>query len=83
MVLHKMLSEQALPGSKDLSNSLYIFIFASCLIGFLYGLINWYRVTSIALENGEITPETKQIAPNTLSKLIDYNIKIAKVKYNF
>jgi hypothetical protein len=77
MVLQKLLS------ATDFGpNSLYIFISSSCIIGFLFGLFNWYRVTSIVLENGEITPDTKQIDANTLAKLIDYNKKIAKVTYN-
>ena len=64
-------------------NSAYIFISCSCLIGFLFGLFNWYAVTSIELKNDEqITAETKHINEQTLVKLRDYNQKISDVKYN-
>ena len=76
-----MLSEQQLPHKFD-PNTAYIFISSSCLIGFLFGLYNWYQVTSIVLENEATSAETKQIDSKTLEKLIDYNKKIAKVKYN-
>lgn len=59
-----------------------IFISSSCLIGFLFGLFNWYSVTSIELKNDEqITAESKQINQQTLDKLIDFNQKIRHVKY--
>lgn len=61
-------------------NIAYIFISSSCLIGFLFGLFNWYSVTSIELKNEEqISAETKQINQETLNKLIDYNQKISFV----
>lgn len=62
------------------SKSAYIFISSSCLIGFLFGLYNWYSVTSIELKNDEqITPETRQINEEILGKLCDYNKKISDV----
>ena len=64
-------------------NKAYIFISSSCLIGFLFGLFNWYNVTSIELKNDDqITSETKHINEQTLVKLRDYNQKISDVKYN-
>ena len=72
-----MLSEQFFE-----PNIAYIFISSSCIIGFLFGLFNWYQVTSIVLENEPTSADTKQIDKNTLAKLIDYNKKIAYVKYN-
>jgi len=65
-------------------NSAYIFISSACLIGFLFGLFNWYSVTSIELKNEESNNgEIKQINEETLSKLIDFNKKISDVKYFF
>lgn len=62
------------------SNSAYIFISSSCFIGFLFGIFNWYSVTSIELKNDEqITPETRQISEQILGKLRDYNQKISDV----
>ena len=64
-------------------NIAYIFISSSCVIGFLFGLFNWYSVMSIELKNDDqISAETKQINKQTLDKLIDYNQKISHVKYN-
>ena len=63
--------------------SCYIFISSTCLIGFLFGLFNWYAVTSIELKNDEISAETKQINKQTLDKLIDYNQKISHVNIIF
>ena len=64
-------------------NIAYIFISSSCIIGFLFGLFNWYAVTSIELKNDEISAETKQINKQTLDKLIDYNQKISHVNIIF
>ena len=59
-----------------------IIISSCCLIGFLFGLFNWYSVASIELKNDEQnSSETKQINQQTLEKLIDYNQKISHVKY--
>lgn len=61
-------------------SSAYIFISSSCLIGFLFGLLNWYYVTSIELKNEASTNgEIKQINERTLTKLIDFHNKIKDV----
>jgi hypothetical protein len=62
------------------TNSSYIFISSACAIGFLFGIYNWYSVSSIKLENdNDIKSETKQINENTLKKLREYNEKISDV----
>jgi hypothetical protein len=62
-------------------NIAYIFISSSCLIGFLFGLFNWYSVTSIELKNEENSTDSgiKNINTETLNKLKDYNEKISHV----
>jgi hypothetical protein len=60
--------------------SAYIFISCSCFIGFIFGLFNWYSVTSIELKNDSTSnEEIKQINENTLAKLIEFNKKISEV----
>lgn len=64
-----------------LNENVVIFISSSCLIGFLFGIFNWYSVTSIELKNDDqVSTETKQINSTTLEKLVDYNKKISHVK---
>jgi hypothetical protein len=63
-------------------SSAYIFISSACLIGFLFGLFNWYSVISIELKNEDKDSdnnEIKQINEKTLAKLIEFNKKISDV----
>jgi hypothetical protein len=64
-------------------NSAYIFISSACTIGFLFGLFNWYTVTSIEIKNEEDDKgELKQIDAETLSNLLKYCGQIREVKIN-
>lgn len=65
-------------------NSAYIFISSACTIGFLFGLFNWYTVTSIEIKNEEDDKgELKQIDTQTLSNLLKFCGQIREVKINY
>lgn len=60
--------------------SAYIFISSACMIGFLFGLYNWYTVSSIEVKNEEDEKgELKQIDAQTLSNLLKYCNQISEV----
>jgi hypothetical protein len=62
-------------------NSAYIFISSACIIGFLFGLYNWYSVSSIEIKNAEEDEkgELNQIDAQTLSNLLKYCNQISEV----
>lgn len=61
-------------------NSAYIFISSACTIGFLFGLYNWYSVSSIEVKNQEDEKgELKQIDDQTLNNLIKFCNQISEV----
>jgi len=62
-------------------NSAYIFISSACIIGFLFGLYNWYSVSLIEIKNSEEDEkgELIQIDAQTLSNLLKYCNQISEV----
>jgi len=62
-------------------NSAYYFITSACLIGFLFGIYNWYSVNSIELKNeADEKGELQQIDDETLKAIIKFSEHIRKVK---
>lgn len=63
------------------SISAYVFISSACMIGFLFGIYNWYSVASLELKNEDSNKEeTREINKTTLENLIDFHEKIKEVK---
>lgn len=59
----------------------YSYVSISCIIGFLYGLYNWYSVSSIELRNDLETKSGIAIIEETpLKELEENSKKISKVK---
>lgn len=64
-------------------NSAYIFISSACTIGFLFGIYNWYGVSSIEIKNeDEDNSELKKIDEITLNNLLKFCNQISEVKIN-
>jgi len=64
-------------------NSAYIFISTACTIGFLFGLYNWYTVSSIEIKNQDDEKgELKQIDTETLGNLLKFCNQISELIKN-
>jgi hypothetical protein len=61
-------------------NSAYIFISSACMIGFLFGLYNWYTVSSLEIKNEiDDKKELKEIDAKTLASLLKFYGQISEV----
>jgi len=62
----------------------YIYISLSCIIGFAYGIFNWYRVSSIELKNESESKEgISDVEESQLKELKIYSKKISDVFKNY
>ncbi len=60
----------------------YCYISIACIIGFLYGMYNWYSVSSIDIKNNlDIKYGTTVIEENLLKELYENSKKISDVKF--
>jgi hypothetical protein len=63
----------------------YTFIFASCTVGVLFGLYNWYSVMKIKpeLKEHDIDTESPLINNSNITLMHDISTKIQNVSLNF